>query len=275
MWVYNGSDSTGKRLTNRQGFNAKGWLVQDIQYGRKMGRLFVLASERSYYRRGRLTTQIQRRRPGQGKADRKLRTHYYYNRQGQLLCQESVLFRHMVKRGLQRGRGSGGPDLITLGDLERRRRPDQFTETRYTYSPQGQVVEEAVALNHADYSRDTWAYDSLGRRARHAVYDGGKLRGIDSYRYWCVAESSRCDRTWSDTDTPARPGETPPGETPPHTVSTYFDAQRRVVRRVSVGEPGAAPEVVLTRYDAQGRVQQVQTLNPTGEPRTTLVYSYP
>ena len=148
-------------------------------------------------------------------------------------------------------------------------------ETRYTYSPQGRVVERQFRQDGADYSRETWAYDSLGRVARHVTYDRGTLWGVEHSRYWRVEGGSRCDRTWSTTATPPRPGDAPPGETPPHTVSTYYDAQQREVRQVSVGEPGAVPEVVLTRYDAQGRVQQVQSLNETGGPRTTLVYSYP
>lgn len=277
MWVYEGPDSTGKRLTYQQRFNTHGWLTEDIQYARRMGRLAVRTAEHSYHRHGgRLTKQMQWRLPGQGKAEWKLRTRFYYNPQGQLVRQESVQYKHLVKRGLQRGKGSGGPDLITLGDLERRRRLDQITETRYSYSPQGQVVERQFRLDQADYSRETWAYDSLGRIARHASYDKGTLRGVAHYRYWRVEGGSRYDRTWSTTDTHPGPVLTsPPGETPPHTVSTYCDAQQREIRQVSVGEPGAVPVVVLTRYDARGRVQQVQTQTPTGEPHSTLVYSYP
>jgi hypothetical protein len=277
MWVYAGPDSTGKRLQYQQHFNAHGWLVADIRYERQRARLAVWTCERSYYRRGgQLTKQIQWERPGQGKAQDKTITRFTYNPQGQLVRDKSIRYRHLVKRGLQRGRGSGGPDLISLSDLERRRRPDQCTETRYTYSAQGQVVEKQFVRDQQPYSRDTWAYDSLGRIARHAIYDGGTLRGIYFYRYWRMAGGSRCDQLWSTTDTPPGPGPaSPPDQTPPYTVSTYSDAQQREVKRVSVGEAGAVPEVVVTRYDAQGRVQQVQTLTPTGEPRTTLVYSYP
>lgn len=276
IWQYAGPDSTGKTLQFRQRFNARGLLVKDVEYKRHRGRLAVFTSERSYYRRGRLTKQIQWRMPGKGRADWKLRTRFHYNRQGQLVREECVRFRHLIKRGLVRGRGSGGPDLIALDDLERRRRPDQRTETRYAYSPLGHKVDRQFLVDQTDHSRDTWAYDSLGRIIRHAYFDGGKLRGVEHHHYWPLAEGSRCDRTWSDTDAAPGPVAVPqPGETPPHTVTTYFDRQQRQVRQVSKQAPGQAAEVIRMTYDAQGRLHLVQTLAVTGGPGTSMVYSYP
>lgn len=278
IWRYQGADSTQKLLRFRQRFNAHGELVEDLRYSGGRSSLFVFTAERSYYRGGHLTKQLQWHVPGKPKKDN-LRTRFHYNRHGQLIREESVHFRHPVKRGLQRGRGSGGPDLITLNDLAWYRRPEERTRVRYTYSPQGHLVEVVAAYGEpelTEHSRDTWAYDSLGRPTRHAIFDEDKLRGVAHYRYWIVAGGSRCDQTWSDTEAPTGPGEAaPPAETPPHTETTYFDAQQRPVKHVRQQEPGRAAEVVLTTYDAQGRPHQQQTLNATGEPDDTWLYTYP
>ncbi|WP_375437686.1 hypothetical protein [uncultured Hymenobacter sp.] len=278
IWRYQGADSTQKLLRFHQRFNAHGRLVEDTHYSGAGSHLYVFTAERSYYRGGHLTKQIQWQMPGKRRKG-KLRTRFHYNRQGQLVREESVSFRHPIKRGLKRGRGSGGTDLIGLNDLARHRRPEQRTRVRYTYSPQGHLAEEVEAYgmpDPTDHSRHTWAYDSLGRPARHAIFDGETLRAVAHYRYWTVAGGSRCDQTWSDTEAPVRPGEAAsPAETPPHTVSTYFDAQQRPVKQVSLREPGQAAEVVLTTYDAEGRPHQQQTLDATGEPGDTWLYTYP
>jgi hypothetical protein len=279
IWRYQGSDSTQKVLRFRQRFNAQGRLVEQIEYRGTGARLVVFTAEHSSYRGGQLSKQIQWRGPGTRQATGKLRTRFYYNRLGQLVREESVSFRHAIKRRRQRGRGSGGPDLITLSDLAWRRRPEQRTSVRYTYSPQGhlvEVVEAAGMPDPADQSRQTWAYDSLGRPTRHALFDGDTLRAVAHYRYWTLAGGSRCDQTWSDTEAPVRLGEAaPPAETPPHTVSTYFDAQQRPVQQVRQPERGQAAEVVRTSYDTQGRPHQQQTLDATGEPGDTWLYTYP
>ena len=80
--------------------------MEDIRYSGRVSRLFVFTAERSYYRGRRHTKQIQRRLPGKRRADQKLRTRFHYNRQQQLVREESIRFKHPVKRGLKRGCGS-------------------------------------------------------------------------------------------------------------------------------------------------------------------------
>ncbi|OUJ71002.1 hypothetical protein [Hymenobacter crusticola] len=267
VFQFTGTDSLHQTLALQQQFNRNGQLVSETTYWGSTR----WASERSYYKAAVLTKQIMWLPQLDNE---KLKTTFAYNTQGQLMREVRFSYEKRRKKGLNKGHGSTGGDVLVKRDFQRRRTKEKTSEISYSYNDCGQLVlYDAPQRHYSTQNRYTWTYDSLGRVDRYTSFDQQQLIWGEHYHYF--TDGYQYTQTWFAYDgLPAHLKPEQKGYQPQYTFTTYLDKQKRVVKAVTTNEKAELVSSQVKTYYLDGKLKKAVTLNKQGQPETTLLYYY-
>lgn len=271
VYQFAGTDSSHKKIALKQTFNAQ-WQLTSQTYTGYKNTAVQGTSDGTYFYFYRDTLLVQRTFIDEGEDSTKAL--YSYNQQSQLVKTEHFTFQKRLRKNADKGLGRPGGCIVTEKDYEKERSWKQTSVINYSYNTAGQVVlYDATQLHFSSQNRYTWAYDSLGRIAKHSSFDNNRRLSADEYHYFDGGYSFV--QTWYDYDGNPKQLKTEAWEYSPvytHTFTT--DSKGRVLKEVVTTEKGETLSTETTAYNADGRISRTVYYNGKGEPEITHIYVY-